>query len=107
MPSLITAPLLLALFPALSAPVWSASEAWDASGARHLELTAENSGEQHPVRISPHPLTGRVFDTPLQPGGVEVAGECRTPATMAAARPAQGEPVAVPTTAAVNAPASS
>ena len=33
--------------------------------------------------------------------------DTRTPATIAAARPAQGEPVAVPTTAAVNAPASS
>jgi hypothetical protein len=85
MPSLITVPLLLALFPALPAPVWSASEAGDASGARHLALTAENAGEQQPVRLGPHPLTGRVFDTPLRPGGVEVAGERRVEVAVNAA----------------------
>ena len=75
MSTLLAAPLLLALLTAASTPSWPLSEEWDTSGARHLELTAENAREQHPVRISPGHPTNLVFvDTPLQPGGVKVEG---------------------------------
>ncbi|HYO66357.1 MAG TPA: hypothetical protein VEU33_09765, partial [Archangium sp.] len=60
MSTLLAAPLLLALL--VSTPTSSHGEEWDTSGARHLELTAENAGAQHPVRIRPHLLTGLVFD---------------------------------------------
>jgi uncharacterized protein (TIGR02268 family) len=73
MSALPTTPLLLALLTATSAQLLS--EEWDTSGARHLELTAENTGEQHPVRISPLQSTTLVFNAPLQPGGVTVEGE--------------------------------
>ncbi|WNG55622.1 DUF2381 family protein [Archangium gephyra] len=70
---LLTAPLMLAVLT--SAPASPRSEGWDTSGARYLELTAENAGEQHPVRISPGQPTTLVFaDTPLRPGGVTVEG---------------------------------
>lgn len=68
----LAVPLLLALLTATSTPALPASEAWDAPGARRLELTAENAKEQHPVRVSPRHSTHLVFDAPLQPGGVEV-----------------------------------
>ncbi|HZH13955.1 MAG TPA: DUF2381 family protein [Archangium sp.] len=107
MSALLATPLLLALFPALSAPVWSASEEGDVSGARHLERTAENAGARHPVRISPHPFTGRVFDTPLQPGGVEVDDEQRGKVAVNAAeglvtqRPSEAPPPDRPLTVTV------
>ncbi|WP_052518283.1 DUF2381 family protein [Archangium violaceum] len=72
MSTLLSAPLLLALL--VSTPASLHGEDWDTSGARHLELTAENAGTRHPVRIRPHQFTGLVFDTPLQPGGVRVEG---------------------------------
>ncbi|WNG60973.1 DUF2381 family protein [Archangium gephyra] len=72
--TLLTAPLLLALLVSTPAPARPLLEEWDTSGARHLELTAENAGEQHLVRIRPHQSTTLVFDTPLRPGGVQVAG---------------------------------
>ncbi|HYO54382.1 DUF2381 family protein [Archangium sp.] len=68
-------PLLLVLLTATSAPAQPLPEEWDTSGARHLELTAENADEQHPVRISPHHPTNLVFNAPLQPGGVTVEEE--------------------------------
>ncbi|HYO58616.1 DUF2381 family protein [Archangium sp.] len=68
-------PLLLVLLTATSAPAQPLSEEWDTSGARHLELTAENADEQHPVRISPQHPTNLVFNAPLQPGGVTVEEE--------------------------------
>jgi uncharacterized protein (TIGR02268 family) len=67
--------LLASLATVTPASAQSAPEEWDTSGARHLELTAENAGEEHPVRISPHHPTTLVFNTPLQPGGVAVEGE--------------------------------
>jgi uncharacterized protein (TIGR02268 family) len=67
-----TLTLLLALLSVPPAMAQPAPEEWDTSGARHLELTAENAGEAYPVRISPHHSTTLVFDTPLRPGGVEV-----------------------------------
>jgi uncharacterized protein (TIGR02268 family) len=71
--TLLTAPLLLALL--MSTPASPRSEEWDTSGARYLELTAENAGEPHPVRISPGQPTTLVFaDAPLRPGGVTVEG---------------------------------
>jgi uncharacterized protein (TIGR02268 family) len=72
MSTLLAAPLLLALL--VSTPASPRWEEWDTSGARHVELTAENAGEQHPVRIRSHQSTTLVFDTPLQPGGVQVEG---------------------------------
>jgi uncharacterized protein (TIGR02268 family) len=72
MSTLLTVPLLLAALTSTPAPPHF--EEWDTSGARHLELTAENAGEQHPVRIRPHQLTGLVFDAPLRPDGVQVEG---------------------------------
>jgi uncharacterized protein (TIGR02268 family) len=75
MSSPLAAALVLALLTATSASAWPASEEWDTSGARHLELTAENAGEQHPVRISAHHSTNLVFNAPLQPGGVKVEDE--------------------------------
>ncbi|AKJ01441.1 uncharacterized protein (TIGR02268 family) [Archangium gephyra] len=73
MSTLLTAPLLLVLLT--STPASPRSEEWDTSGARYLELTAENAGEPHPVRISPGQPTTLVFaDAPLQPGGVMVEG---------------------------------
>ncbi|WP_373371877.1 hypothetical protein [Archangium lansingense] len=74
MSALLAAPLLLALLTTRSAPAQPLSKEWDTSGARHLELTAENSREQHPVRISPGHPTNLVFNAPLQPGGVTVEG---------------------------------
>lgn len=66
-------PAVLALLALLtSAPARSEPEPWDTSGARHLELTAENMGEAHTIRVSPHQLTGLVFNAPLQSGGVDV-----------------------------------
>lgn len=64
--------LLLALLSVPPATAQPAPEEWDTSGARHLELTAENAGDASPVRISAHHSTTLVFDTPLRPGGVEV-----------------------------------
>jgi uncharacterized protein (TIGR02268 family) len=73
MSTLLTAPLLLALLT--STPASPRSEGWDTSGARYLELTAENAREPHPVRISPGQPTTLVFaDAPLRPGGVTVEG---------------------------------
>ncbi|MCY1082015.1 DUF2381 family protein [Archangium lansingense] len=72
MSPLLAAPLLLTLLTDPSAPVWPASEKWDMPGARRLELTAESAKVQHPVDVSPRHSTHLVFDTPLQPGGVEV-----------------------------------
>ncbi|KFA87108.1 DUF2381 family protein [Archangium violaceum] len=72
MSTLLAAPLLLALL--VSTPASPHGEDWDTSGARHLELTAENAGELHPVRIRPHQSTTLEFDTPLQSGGVRVEG---------------------------------
>ncbi len=73
MSPLLTAPLLLAVLS--STPASPRFEEWDTSGARYLELTAENIGEQHPVRISPGQPTTLVFaDAPLRPGGVTVEG---------------------------------
>jgi uncharacterized protein (TIGR02268 family) len=75
MPVLLAAPLLLALLADTSTSAPPRSDEWDTSGARHLELTADNAGEPHPVRISPGQPTTLVFaDAPLRPGGVEVAG---------------------------------
>ncbi|WP_257456268.1 DUF2381 family protein [Archangium lipolyticum] len=65
-----TAPLLLALLattPVLAEP---SSEIWDAVAARHLELTADSSGQVHEVRISPGLTTTLVFNAPLLRGGV-------------------------------------
>ncbi|WP_257455796.1 DUF2381 family protein [Archangium lipolyticum] len=65
-----TAPLLLALLattPVLAEPP---SEIWDAVTARHLELTADSSGQVHEVRISPGLTTTLVFNAPLLRGGV-------------------------------------
>jgi uncharacterized protein (TIGR02268 family) len=65
-----TVPLLLALLattPALAEPP---SEDWDPVTARHLELTAENAGQAHEVRISPGLTTTLVFNAPLLHGGV-------------------------------------
>ncbi|HEX5747205.1 MAG TPA: DUF2381 family protein [Archangium sp.] len=72
MSTLLAAPLLLALLVSTSASPHG--EEWDTPGARHVELTAENADVQHPVRIRPHESTTLVFDTPLQPGGVQVEG---------------------------------
>ena len=73
MSTLLTTPLLLAVLT--STPASPRSEAWDTSDARYLDLTAENSGEQHLVRISPGQPTTMVFaDAPLRPGGVTVEG---------------------------------
>ncbi|WPB74734.1 DUF2381 family protein [Archangium violaceum] len=73
MSTLLTAPLLLAVLT--STPASPRPEGWDTSGARYLELTAENAGEQHLVRISPGQPTTLVFsDAPLRPGGVMVEG---------------------------------
>ncbi|HEX5745580.1 MAG TPA: DUF2381 family protein [Archangium sp.] len=70
MSTLLAAPLLLALL--VSTPASPHGVEWDTPDERLLELTAENAGEQHPVRIRPHQSTTLVFDTPLQPGGVQV-----------------------------------
>ncbi|HYO66518.1 MAG TPA: DUF2381 family protein [Archangium sp.] len=72
MSTLLAAPLLFALL--VSTPASPHAEEWDTPDARHLELTAENASAQHPVRIRPHQSTTLVFDTPLQPGGVQVEG---------------------------------
>ncbi|HYO67334.1 MAG TPA: DUF2381 family protein [Archangium sp.] len=73
MSTLLAVPLLLALLT--STPASPRFEEWDTSGARYLELTAENAGEPHPVRISPGQPTTLVFaDAPLRPGGVTVEG---------------------------------
>ncbi|HEX5752205.1 MAG TPA: DUF2381 family protein [Archangium sp.] len=72
MSTLLAAPLLPALL--VSTPAAPHAEEGDTPDARHLELTAENAGEQHPVRIRPHQSTTLLFDTPLQPGGVRVEG---------------------------------
>jgi uncharacterized protein (TIGR02268 family) len=70
---LIVLPLLLAsLVTATPTSAQPAPEEWDTSGARHLELTADNAGEQHPVRISPHHPSTLVFNAPLRAGGVVV-----------------------------------
>jgi uncharacterized protein (TIGR02268 family) len=55
-----SAPLLLALLAAT--PARPASEERDTSDPRHLELTAENTGEEHPVRISPHHPTNLLLN---------------------------------------------
>jgi len=74
----IVLPLLLAsLVTATPASARPAPEEWDTSGARHLELTADNAREQHPVRISPHHPSTLVFNAPLLVGGVVVNDEAR------------------------------
>jgi uncharacterized protein (TIGR02268 family) len=71
--ALLTAPLLLALLT--PTPATPRSESWDTSGARYLELTAENGGARPPVRISPGQPTTLVFaDAPLHPEGITVEG---------------------------------
>jgi len=75
MSALPAAPLLLVLLTAAPSPAQSAPEEWDTSGARHLEVTADNAGEQHPVRISSHHPTNLVFNATLRPGGVVVEDE--------------------------------
>jgi uncharacterized protein (TIGR02268 family) len=75
--SAILSLLLASLATVTSASAQSAPEEWDTSGARHLELTAENAREEHPVRISPHQPTTLVFNAPLRPGGVVVEDEPR------------------------------
>lgn len=69
--------LLTSLVTATLASAQPAPEAWDTSGARHLELTAENAREEHPVRISPHHPSTLVFNAPLRAGGVVVSDESR------------------------------
>jgi uncharacterized protein (TIGR02268 family) len=72
LPPLLLLLVLLAATPATAQP---APEAGDTAGARHLELTAENAEQEHPVRISIHSPTTLVFNAPLLPGGVEVEDE--------------------------------
>ncbi|WP_309891074.1 DUF2381 family protein [Archangium sp.] len=69
--------LLASLVTATLASAQPAPEAWDTSGARRLELTAENAREEHPVRISPHHASTLVFNVPLRAGGVVVSDESR------------------------------
>ncbi|HEX8820904.1 MAG TPA: DUF2381 family protein [Archangium sp.] len=69
--------LLTSLATVTPAFAQSAPEDWDTSGARHLELTAENAREEHPAGISPHHPTTLVFNAPLRPGGVTVEDEQR------------------------------
>lgn len=66
------APLLLVLLVTPPATAQPAAGEWDAGGERHVELTADNAGQAHPVYISPNRLTGFVFHAPLQRGSVEV-----------------------------------
>jgi len=74
----IVLPLLLAsLVTAMPTSAQPSPEEWNTSGARHLELTADNAGEQHPVRISPHHPSTLVFNAPLRVGGVVVNDEAR------------------------------
>ncbi len=68
-------PLLLVLLATTPATAQRVPEEWDTSGARHLELTAENAGEEQALRISPHHPTTLVFNTLLLPGGVRVEDE--------------------------------
>jgi uncharacterized protein (TIGR02268 family) len=68
-------PLLLVLLTTPPTPAQLLPEEWDTSGARHLELTAENADEKHPVRVSPRQSTNLVFNAPLLPGGVTVEDE--------------------------------
>ncbi|QRN94903.1 DUF2381 family protein [Archangium violaceum] len=58
---------LLATTPVLAEPP---SEEWDMVVARHLELTADSTGQVHEVRISPGLTTTLVFNAPLLHGGV-------------------------------------
>ncbi len=67
--------LLLALLAGVPATAQPASEPWNTAGERHLELTADGTGQQPEVRISPHRATTLVFNAPLFPGGVRVEDE--------------------------------
>jgi uncharacterized protein (TIGR02268 family) len=64
--------LLLALFTGVPATALAAPETQDGVAARSIKLTANTSGQELLVRISPNRTTSLVFDTPLRPGGVRV-----------------------------------
>lgn len=67
-----TAPLLLALLVSTPATTQHAPDEWDAADERHLELTADDSGQAPEMRISPNQASTLMFNTPLQHGGVLV-----------------------------------
>jgi uncharacterized protein (TIGR02268 family) len=69
-----TALLLLLLHMGLPALAQPPADAWE-PGVRHLELSANASGETPEVRITPGLALNLVFDTPLRPlrqGGIDV-----------------------------------
>ncbi|QRK12199.1 DUF2381 family protein [Archangium violaceum] len=68
----LVTPLLLAFLTATPITGQPATEERDGVGVRHLELTAEGTGQNHAVRISPHRTTTFVLHTPLQRDGVSV-----------------------------------
>ncbi|WP_158501674.1 DUF2381 family protein [Vitiosangium sp. GDMCC 1.1324] len=72
LPAIVPLLVFLAATPVTAQP---APEAWDTAVARLLELTADNAGQQHPVRVSPDHLTNLVFNAQLLPGGVVVEDE--------------------------------
>ncbi|QRK09398.1 DUF2381 family protein [Archangium violaceum] len=67
-----TAPLMLALLASTPAIAQPASDEWDTAGERHLELTADNTGQASEMRISPNQASTLMFNMPLQHGGVLV-----------------------------------
>jgi len=73
--SLPRRPLLLALLAGVPATAQPASEQRDTTSERHLELTADSTGQQPEVRITPGRATTLVFNAPLLRGGVQVEDE--------------------------------
>jgi uncharacterized protein (TIGR02268 family) len=63
-PSLPTALLLIPLLASVPSP--------SRADERHIELTAEPSGQEPEVRISPHQASSLVFNAPLKRGSVVV-----------------------------------
>ncbi|WNG50437.1 DUF2381 family protein [Archangium minus] len=65
-------PLLLALLAGHPATTQQGPDEWDMAGERHLELTADDTGQAPEMRISPNQASTIIFNTPLQNGGVVV-----------------------------------
>lgn len=67
--------LLLALLAEVPATAQPASEQRGTTSERHLELTADSTGQQPEIRITPGRATTLVFNAPLLPGEVQVEDE--------------------------------
>jgi uncharacterized protein (TIGR02268 family) len=65
-----TALLSLALLTTTPALAEAMPDTWEPVAVRHLELTADEAGRVHEVRISPLFTTTLVFNAPLLEGGV-------------------------------------